>query len=286
MSILLFDRGDRLGSNISNYLAQIFYAHKKKYIINFRKNGKASYQYYSSIFVRLLFDFIDQHNADLKKKEEEEEEYKFEEEGNYILTIAHVLQTIECDYFTYFQKHVYSHIMTSNIYNHNIVPFDVNKTILVHLRLDDMAYFPDYDGSTCANYYKQRLESKERCDFIRVNNNNSQSPLSKQKIENIINLAKSKYTDHEVILLTSPMSNTSFLSYPVIKNQDESFDLYLLTICKVVVLSRSTFALCSLLFTDLKEKEHVYAPLWGHLVCLGLDSIYDQTDKSKFTYFS
>ena len=53
--------------------------------------------------------------------------------------------------------------------------------------------------------------------------------------------------------------------------------------CNVTILSRSTFALSSLFFN--KNKVKTYIPLWGHFITCGLDSIYDQNDKSKFHYF-
>ena len=29
----------------------------------------------------------------------------------------------------------------------------------------------------------------------------------------------------------------------------------------------------------------MYIPLWGHFVCCGLDTIYDENNKSKIEYF-
>ena len=49
--------------------------------------------------------------------------------------------------------------------------------------------------------------------------------------------------------------------------------------CKVVVLSRSNFAVSSLFFSD---KKKVYCPLWGHFTSYGLDTKYDKND---FFYF-
>ena len=66
MYIILFDRTDRLGANITNYLAQILYAHKNKIIIKFKNNSKTNYRYYmSSIFIKILFNYIDEYNKKL-----------------------------------------------------------------------------------------------------------------------------------------------------------------------------------------------------------------------------
>ena len=156
---------------------------------------------------------------------------------------------------------------------------------MVHLRLDDVANRPDYDGSICSNYYKNKIKNNENCvcEFYHAINN--QAPLSKQKMDYIINKAKNEFIDYKVILITSPTSDTSFLdyNYEVIKSNDENLDLFLLTMCKVVILSRSTFALSSMFFNDNKIKS--YIPLWGQFVCTGLDTIYDKNDISKIEYF-
>jgi hypothetical protein len=104
-------------------------------------------------------------------------------------------------------------------------------------------------------------------------------------MDNVINKAKNEFTDFKVILITSPKSDPSFLNYDyeIIKSDDENLDLYYLTMCKVVILSRSTFALSSLFFN--KDKIKSYIPLWGHFVCCGLNTIYDKLDNSKIEYF-
>lgn len=288
MHIVLFDMPcDRLGTNIILYLAQILYAHNNKYQIRFRNNNKESYKYNTSVFVRLLFDYIDKYNEkDFIKNSNNNVKIAFENEGDYMLNIGFALQNIKTDYFSYFKKNIYYDITNDflnikNKYNH--IPFDINKTILVHLRLDDTSNYFDYDGSTCSNYYKNKIKNNEKCHFYRENGNNLQAPLSKIKLEKIIKKAKEDFSDHKIILLTSPNSDTSFLNYDVIKNNDESYDLFLLSICKVTILSRSNFAIASLFFNDDKIKS--YVPLWGHVVCMGLDTIYDENDKNKIAYF-
>jgi hypothetical protein len=154
---------------------------------------------------------------------------------------------------------------------------------LVHLRLDDVAHRSDYDGSICSNYYKNKIKNNENCFCEFYDTINNQAPLSKIKLDNIINKAKTEFTDYKVILITSPISDTSFLDYEVIKSNDENVDLYLLTMCNVTILSRSTFALSSMFFNDKKIK--TYIPLWGHFVCCGLDTIYDKNNDSKIEYF-
>ena len=290
MYINLFDRGDRLGSNTISYISQILYAHKNNYFIRFTKN-KEEYRYHNSIFVKTLFNYIEIYNEELIKNNilNDDNFIFFGSCHDLVVTTNSSIQNINVDLITYFNDNIYEQIETNfkNMilpYNYNI-PFDVNKTILVHLRLEDVANHSDYDGSICSNYYRNKVENKEYCDcgIFLGDKINKQSPLSKLKLENIINKAKEEFNNHKVILVTSPGSDTSFLDYEVIKNEDENLDLYLLTMCNVVILSRSTFSLTSLFFNNKKIK--TYVPLWGHFICCGLDTIYDKNDKSKIEYF-
>jgi hypothetical protein len=203
-----------------------------------------------------------------------------------VYNLSFTLKDIQEDYISYFNNFIYNDIKLDilNIkYTYTHVPFDVNKTILVHLRLDDMAHWKDYDGSICSNYYKKKIKNNEECHHLNYGGGNSQSPLSKEKLQNVINRAKNRFSGYNVLLITSPSSDTSFFNYDVIKNHDESYDLYLISVCKVVILSRSTYAISSLFFND--DKDMVYLPLWGHAVCSGFDTIYDNTDISKYEYF-
>ena len=287
MSFYLIDRSDRLGANITNYLAQIMYAYNNKYLIKLYKN-KEEYRYYNSFFVKILFNYIEKYNYKLNNtiNNQHENEYFFANH-DYITNVINVLKNIKFDFITFFYNNIYNDIKTDFknfglLYN---IPFDINNTILVHLRLDDVAERPDYDGSICSNYYKNKIKNNEHCVLEFYDTINNQSPLSKQKMDYIINKAKNEFINHKVILVTSPTSDISFLdyNYEVIKSNDENLDLFLLTMCKVVILSRSTFALSSMFFNDNKIKS--YIPLWGHFVCCGLDTIYDKNDMSKIEYF-
>ena len=135
----------------------------------------------------------------------------------------------------------------------------------------------DYDGSICSEYYKNKIYNNEYCYFEQDLYNNGyiqQAPLSKNKIINIINKAQEEFNDYKIILITSPISDTLFL------NNDENYDLYLLSMCEVVILSKSCYAISSLFY---KNKKKAYIPLFGFFTCLGLDTIYDKNN--NFTYF-
>ena len=289
MYFYLFDRCDRLGANITNYIAQILYAYNNNYIIKFEKE-KEQYKYYNSMFVITLFNYIEYYNEELRKNvikinNQCDEKYIFTHIYDYITTVSDVLKNIKSDFITFFNNNIYNNIKSDFLKFSSLtnIPFDINKTILVHLRLEDVANRPDYDGSICSNYYKNKIKNNEDCVVEFYDTINNQAPLSKIKLDNIINKAKTEFSDYKVILITSPSSDTSFLDYEVIKSNDENLDLYFLTMCNVTILSRSTFALSSLFYNDKKIK--TYIPLWGHFVCCGLDTIYDKNDMSKIEYF-
>jgi len=290
MYLLLTDRGDRLGSNLANYIGRILLCHKNKFIIKYKNDSKEKQSFYDSVFVKILFNYIDKQNKELyEMNRNDKKEFELEEHfvHDIIAVTTFTLKYIKTDFFTYFHNNIYKHVIDDfrNLTSHYSIPFDVNNTILVHLRLGDVTWRPDYDGSECSEFFKKKIENNLECNvkdipYERVNN---QAPLSKWKVDNIINKAKEEFKNYKVILLTSPDSDTHYYPYEVIKNDDENLDLYLLTMSKVSILSRSSFAYASLYFN--KDKIKTYIPLWGHAVCHGLDTIYDKLDKSKIEYF-
>jgi hypothetical protein len=190
---------------------------------------------------------------------------------------------INSDIISYFKQNIFSHIEhefneIANQRKYNQI--DLSKTILVHLRLDDVRNVRDYDGSLCSNYYAHKINNGQSCFHTNLYDGlyNQQAPLSKEKLMAQINIAQKKYPDYKVVLVTNP-GETVDLPFQVIQNNDPNCDLYLFCKSEVSILSRSTFTLASLFFGKQKE---VYVPLWGHAVCLG---IYTKYDNSKFNYF-
>jgi hypothetical protein len=301
MYIELLGRGDRLGANISCFIAQIIWAiHYDAFIVynkNHIKDGDNvrfvpyDQNYNNSIFIRSLFYFIDIHNKKLLINNQEMGENMNMFTIHFFEIISKVLLKIKIDYFTYFKLNIFPVL---NNYFEDIakqrgyfIPFNPKKTILVHLRLDDVRNSSDYDGFHCADHFRKEINN----DKITDNNTdanikaiyphcNRQSPLSKNKIDNLINKALINNPGYEVVLLTNPGENTDEYPYRCIQNADESFDLYILANCEVVILSRSTFSLSSIFFNG--NAKEVYIPLWGHLPCFGLFTKYDNT---LFNYF-
>ena len=115
MFFILFDRTDRLGSHIMIYIGQIVFAHKNSYIIKFREGGAESYRYYSSPFIRILFDYIENQNTAFYKKGVEDGDLydglygimnDYPQIDWFLLFITTFLYSMECDYLTYFHRHI------------------------------------------------------------------------------------------------------------------------------------------------------------------------------------
>jgi hypothetical protein len=206
----------------------------------------------------------------------------------FLLGITTFLYSLECDYLTYFRRHIWPSIEANVAGLRELVsrplPFVSDKTILIHLRLDDVAQVADYDGSVCSQYYRRKIDNQELCTYYTDGRNNRQAPLSQAKLDEIIYMTKTEFPDRKVVLLTSLGSDTSLWPYQVIKSEDANYDLFLLTQCDLVVLSRSTFAFASLFFRS--SPVRAYIPLWGHFVCFGLTTKYDQIGDSIVEYFT
>lgn len=277
MYIELFDRYDRLGSNIFNYIFQIFFAHYNNYYIKYSRNLK----YNNSIFVQYLFDYIDEYNKDKINdniKTIIPNEYN-DDYYNAMFNLTNILKLINSDLFSYFKCHIFNNIKYNQMTKKYNIPFNPNKTILIHLRLEDTKAIIDYDGRICSNFFKEYINNDEPNykklihPFLDI-----QSPLSTEKILNQIEIVSLKYPNYRKIIITNPGEKHEF-PYEYIQSDDPSYDLFLLTQCKVVILSRSTFALSSLFFGNHTD---VYLPVWGQTACMGLGTKYD---KSNFNYF-
>jgi hypothetical protein len=294
MYIDLFGASDRIGGNIADMAAQVLYAfHNNIYIRYNRTNLRVYYSYNQSyndsIFMQTIFDIIDNHNNSIYNKDLND--YVELTSPTHFEVSARTLLNIQQDLFSYFNKNLYTNEFRSIFmeYAKNKgyeIPFDPKNTILIHLRLEDVKNRPDYDGSICANYFKDLVEYNIIPTETNVNELISkhpisamQSPIPFERIQTIIDSILKDKPGYEVIIVTNPGEDLSTLPYKVISNQDECYDLFLLCNSEVVILSRSNFALSSLFFGIANE---VYIPLWGVTSCLGLNTKYDQT---TFNYF-
>ena len=280
--------GDRLGAQITWYICQLIYAHYNNYYIEYNEE-----LYPDSIFMLALKKYIDEHNKNKTKGEL----IIFIESDNWCKLNSQIVIKIKSDLINYFKKHLFKIRKILDEYallKKYSIKFNPKETILIHLRLDDVNFDNriDYNGSYSLNYYANKVNNSN-FDYndetqCYLNNNitrdhnlyNCQAPMSDYKIEDIINKIKIKYPhkNYKVLIVTSPIGNVS-LNYPIIRSSDPSLDLFYLCNCKIVVLSRSTFALASLYFSNDTE---FWIPTWGYVSSIGLQTNYCN---SKFNYF-
>lgn len=294
MYIELFGASDRMGGNISDIISQMAYAHKNKLYVKYDRKKLKVYNSYNqdyneTIFMQTLFDIIDSYNQK-NPVEELDKEIDLTAPTHFEVLSKSVLN-IKTDLISYFKNNLYSDFYREIFLNRGKnkgyeIPFSPEKTILVHLRLEDVKNRPDYDGKICGNYFRNKIESgffvDENTDSeIRRDNPacNMQSPIPFQRIQNIIDKELKKNPDREVIIITNPGEDLSNLPYKCISNIDPSYDLFLLCNCETLILSRSTFGLASLFFGMSKKS---YIPLWGLVPCYGL---YTKYDNNNFDYY-
>jgi hypothetical protein len=279
MYIQLRDRRDRLGSQITNYVAQIAIAINHKAYIQY---DRATLWYNESLFVTALFDYIDIYNKTLPVEDlTHEYEHPAVRNPDWCYTMSQAVQMIQQDLVSF--VHNYTSIRSIFQPPNYVLPFDPKRTILVHLRLDDVANRQDYNGHRCANFYRERLHNGIDCldtdaHSIVGYEYNRQAPISNEKLQRQIDMAKATYPFHTVKLLSSPNAQSQ-LPYELLSHPNPDYDLYLLSVCDVVILSRSTFSISALLFGN---HTAAYVPIWGHFVCCGLDTRYD---KKRYHYF-
>ena len=286
----LKNRPDRIGTEILSILFQFYYCYKYNYILKYDIN---KIRFKDSVFIISIFKLIDVHNTKIINNSNNHNIVVNDTinipgpgETDMCYGMGKVVQEIQCDMLSFFKKHFYKEI--KDFYNLNSskysIPFDIENSIVIHLRLDDQWWESDYDGKVCSNYYSNLINNNQNCLFSNGPNNNynKQNPLSSHKIEHQLNILLDEFPNSKVIIITSPLTkipNLNFKYDMVIQNNDYNHDLFLLSKSKKIILSRSNFALISLFFG---EQTHIHMPLWGHFACAGFNTKYDNC---KFNYF-
>lgn len=310
-SIYLYSRGDRLGSHILQYLSIIIYAYYNNLYIVYEpekvnyNNPDYEYEgvkYNKSFIVKAILNWIDNHNKKFPVKNYLEQyknfnameyclnfETPFKENAYFyscdlLIITTQVLYNIHTDLISYFKKYICQSMCQeiSKVIPENCsLPYNPKKSILLHLRLGDVKDRPDYDGSFCSNHYRERIDNDNQIiqGIATLGYCNMQTPLAKGKVDLAILEATQKYPEHEVIIVTAPGDYNIDYPYRCIRSNDESYDMFLLCNADVLILSRSTFSLSAAFLGTARE---VWCPLWGHFVCTGL---YTKYDNSKFNYF-
>ena len=310
-SIYLYSRGDRLGSHILQYLSIIIYAYYNNLYIVYEpekvnyNNPDYEYEgvkYNKSFIVKAILNWIDNHNKKFPVKNYLEQyknfnameyclnfETPFNENAYFyscdlLIITTQVLYNIHTDLISYFKKYICQSMrqeICKVIPENCSLQYNPKKSILVHLRLGDVKDRPDYDGSFCSNHYREKIDNDNQIiqGIATLGYCNMQTPLAKGKVDLAILEATQKYPEHEVIIVTAPGDYNIDYPYRCIRSNDESYDMFLLCNADILILSRSTFSLSAAFLGTASE---VWCPLWGHFVCTGL---YTKYDNSKFNYF-
>jgi hypothetical protein len=282
----LHGRSDALGANLTFFITQLILARESGLHIKISPKLPAATaspsrtEILDSIFVKTLFDLIKTYNSGLKSEIGEEADVKNYIYDSLLMCCMCVLKT-NMDIFSYFKKNfpharnvLESHAQSAGY----TIPYDQSKTILVHLRLGDMRHKPDYDGRLCSEYVVNKINNGQTFREGEIAQPyNHQAPLIQEKLQPVIDFVLKKHPGRKVLLITEPGEDLSSWPYESISNNDESYDMYLLCKAEVSILSRSTFSLLSLFFTEHKD---VYVPVWGHTACMGLCTKYQQRFES------
>lgn len=314
--------GDRLGANYLSYICQIIFAHFMQYYIVYD-----TFNFSESIFIQSLQDYIEYYNKGKTKDDIEITTELFTKNKECdtdepLFFSGFVVSMIQMDIYTYFHLYIEKdfvfrihHLAQSeNKLPFDPMPFDPKKTILVHLRLDDLHERNsfDYDGNIVSKYFIEKMNNNYFYDYkeykkttffgqyyryisksgltkeLLTSNKKLpndyykillyQSIMKEEKIQKRIDELSEKYPEDEIIIISSQKGNIQ-MKYKTIRSQNPDYDLYCLCQCKKVILSRSTYALSSLLFSN---KTEVSIPSWSITACMGLQTKYDKT---KYDYF-
>ena len=281
---ILKNRSDRIGTLILSILYQLYYCNLNNCYL---KYNKRQINFQDSIFIKKILFLIDDHNEKITSKKIIKDKINIIGIGGTDMCygMGKIVSLTESDMLTFFKTNYYNKINkdyhNTCIYN---IPFDIENSIVIHLRLDDQWKEKDYDGSVCSNHYINLINNKQNCKFTNGpgNNYNKQNPLSGEKIKIQLNILKKEFPNDKIVIISSPLTKIQDLPFKydlLIQSEDFNRDLFILSKSKKIILSRSNFCLVSLLFG---EQTHIHMPLWGHFACAGFGTKYD---KCKFNYF-
>lgn len=286
MIFLLKTRPDRIGTEILSILFQFYYCYVNGYYL---KYDIEKIKFVDSIFLKSILKIIDDYNNKIININNvivnDDINIPGPGETDMCYGMGKIVKIIKSDMLSFFKKKFYNSIKEFYMLNLNYkISFDVENSIVIHLRLDDQWWETDYDGTICSNHYIHLINNNKDCFFTNGHNNqyNKQNPLSSDKIKKQLNILLEKFPESKIVIIASPLTKIPELSFNydmLIQNEDYNYDLFLLSKSKKIILSRSNYALTSLFFG---EHTHVHMPLWGHFACAGFGTKYDNC---KFNYF-
>tara|TARA_B100000085_G_scaffold271885_1_gene285797 strand:- start:540 stop:1403 length:864 start_codon:yes stop_codon:yes gene_type:complete len=277
-AIPIFSTNDRLGANLSYHFANLFYAHKYNLPVFFPNQSSIN-----SIFLDSIRLFSNKYNETAEVTKDNVQylnNFNFNTDWYYVQ--ARCLKAIQCDYITYFNLHFRKEfcqiIDTLAKLRGYSIDYEPHKSILVHLRLNDVKKgFPEGTHETCNDVYRDYINNDDYDSCVQLCPYR-QASITKSKLNYLINKAQEKYPNREVILVTNP-NEIIDLPYKIIANQDESLDLYLLCKSDLLISSRSTFGFMPLLFGNITES---WVPKWCHFAMFGLTTKLDKTNNLNY----
>lgn len=295
MIFILKLRSDRIGSLLLSILYQLYFCSINNYFIKIDDISKLI-EYKSSIYFKYILNIIEEHNKKIQVISNAVvlDTINISGPGLYDYDLCYgmgkIVQDTQCDMITFFKNNYYNNTLCKN--NNFHIPFDIDNSIVIHLRLDDMTDTKDYDGRICSSYYINLINNGKKTHYTNnppqqqiIRNgfdHNTQNPLSPNKIKKELDILLSDFPDSKIIIIASPLTKIPEMPFKydtLIQSENYEYDLYLLTMCKKIILSRSNFAVMSLFFGN---HTHVHMPMWGHFACAGFCTKYD---KCKYSYF-
>lgn len=134
------------------------------------------------------------------------------------------------------------------------IPNDVSESIIIHVRLDD------------------------KCCSI-DNNSNRQSFIGLTKLNKIIINLQEKNVQTKIYLMTSPnkrdlnmlnkfINDSNIKNVKVLSNTDKDIDIYIMSQCKLLIMSKSSFALIGGLL-NVNNRVYTYERWWHYDDLLG-----------------
>ena len=307
MYIVLDNRPDRMGANLSWYIMQLIFAHKNKWFIHYYGSP-----FDDSIFFKAIRIFVDKYN---KKLGEELGTYDHQFR-TYIIDINQqdwpgncmkVCLDVKKDLISYHYEYLYESLIDcfNSVVVENIDMFkdfpklNLKKTIAVHMRLDDIADRQPYNGIHSTEYYREKVNTgnitinldEEQQFFMKrglwapsygrhYNPYDCQAPIEEHIVQEYINKATNEFPEHEIVIVTSPISKVT-LPYQVIRSPNSDIDLFIMSKADVLICSKSLFCFSALYFGKSSKR---YIPMWGHIAGTGLTSKYDNTKDNVYLY--
>lgn len=228
------------------------------------------------------------------------------------------------DIYSYFRTHFFNHfsnILEKEILNRKyVIPKNWEKRICIHLRMDDCItgqHSVDYDGRTSHNYFSNKIGNEpievdenispgpinetrpstfdiedykaffKNCGVRIIGRGLScyQSPIPYNRMEKLISNLRTKYPNHEIVIVASPKhakENNSDINLDYdncIRSSDPDEDLIHLIYNDILVCSRSTYSMVAAFFH--KGSNIIFAQ-WGYTGGAGLGS---KCDKTKYELY-